>query len=89
MHREVCIFRPDPKPFEMDRSLSFDLLRLEQALISVLYKVTYLTGFRTAGPFVFWIAANGGKKFNFPCKVPEAASMRGTETPVPVVGVGL
>lgn len=36
MHREVCIFRLDPKPFEKDRSLSFDLLGLEQALISVL-----------------------------------------------------
>lgn len=29
MHSEVCIFRPDPKPFEIDRSFSFDLLGLE------------------------------------------------------------
>lgn len=33
--------------------------------------VSYLIGFRTAGPFVFLVAGNGWKKFNFPCEVPE------------------
>lgn len=35
MQSEVCIFRPDPKPFEIERNLSFDLLGLEWARISV------------------------------------------------------
>lgn len=34
MCSEVCIFRPDPKPFEINRSPSIDLLGLERALIS-------------------------------------------------------
>lgn len=50
--------------------------------------VSYLIEFRTAGPFVFWIAMNGGNKFNFPLwSACDRLLQRGAHKPLfPVLG---
>lgn len=68
MRSEVCIFRPDPKALWNQQESPYWLARFGAGsyFCGVKGHVSYRVEFRTAGPFVFWIAANSGKKFNFP-----------------------